>query len=259
MNSDLIGTIAVTTCALDLIDRAKCLAKKLHLNFIQTDHDHYPYLLVLDYNQVAIHYSQDKKIKPLVVDFGSGPFGYRLQHAQGRNELIAKAVGIKKSYRPSVIDATAGLGRDGFLLSRLGCFVTMLERSPILFILLEDGLQRLKKEQDDLLNKMKFELIHTEAAEFLSQLDVSDYPDVIYLDPMFPERNKSALVKKEMRMLQDLVGDGLDSNQLFEIAQKKSKKRVVVKRPLHAPIINDKKPDLVYRGKSIRFDIYFPI
>lgn len=268
-----IEKIAVTTYEDGMINRAKVIAKQLQLNFIQTDYLQYPYLFVVESDRLSIHYPQDKRIKPLFIDFNYGTFGYRWQHAQGRNELIAKAVGIKKSYRPSVIDTTAGLGRDGFLLSKLGCSVTMLERSPIFFLLLENGLDRFRREQSDITKKIakeirkditkeitkeiKVELIYAEAREFLSKLDTCDYPDVIYLDPMFPERNKSALVKKEMRALQDLVGDDLDSDQLFKIAQKKSKKRVVVKRPLYAPPISNKKPDLVYRSKSIRFDLYF--
>ena len=96
----------------------------------------------------------------------------------------------------------------------------------------------------------------TDAITYLAKLPKTKYPDVIYLDPMFPSRSKSALNKKSMRILKEIVGKDSDSDQLLKIALKTALKRVVVKRPKLAPHLAGKKPDITYRGKSSRFDVY---
>jgi 16S rRNA (guanine1516-N2)-methyltransferase len=201
--------------------------------------------------------SADNK-NSISIDFLSAQLNYRKQRGGGRKQLIAKAVGIKSGYRPKIIDATAGLGIDAFILASLGCEVTMLERSPIIGALLEDGLLRAKEQLES--SNIKLNLVIADAREFLTTLSPKQYPDVIYLDPMYPERRKSALNKKNMRMLRDIVGEDLDSWELLAVAIKVATKRVVVKRPRLAPAIAppkaDIKPDIVYRGKSCRFDVY---
>lgn len=188
-----------------------------------------------------------------MIDFLTGPFNYRLRHLQ-KKELLAKAIGINSSSSFYVIDATAGLGRDGFLLAVLGCRVLMLERSAVLATELKEGLE--VALQDPSYQHLQIRVLHTDAKDFLRNLNPIDYPDVIYLDPMFPEKKKTALVKKEMQSLQSIIGQDEDADLLFTIALEKAKKRVVVKRPQHASPLANKKPHHTIVGKKIRFDVY---
>lgn len=200
--------------------------------------------------------------KILKIDFLAGALGYRLQRVNTRNELLAKAVGIKKNYIPTIIDATAGLGRDGFILACLGCPVIMIERSATIATALKDALERVfschtsASWQPEDINKLKITLVNADAINYLASLKPSDYPDVIYLDPMHPERTKTALVKKEMRILRNVVGDDADAPLLLQTALQRAKKRVVVKRPRLAPPLADLKPNFAICGKQQRFDVY---
>jgi 16S rRNA (guanine1516-N2)-methyltransferase len=194
---------------------------------------------------------------PLVVDFLKGSFGYRLKKSKIQREHIAKAIGWKPKEKLFVIDATAGLGRDGFLLAALGCEVLMLEQSPVIGALLQDGLKRALA--NPLFSHLKIQLKVTEAGRYLEKLKRDNYPDVIYLDPMYPERTKSALVKKEMQYLQAIVGIDEDASQLLSIALSRAKKRVVVKRSRLAPILGKAKPQSQLIGRNTRFDIYLVI
>lgn len=191
------------------------------------------------------------------IDFLSGKNAYRRQHGGGKKQMLAKAVGIKPGFLPTIVDATAGLGGDSYVLASLGCTVVMLERSPIIAELLGDGLRRLKS--DSLGEQLHLELICAEAKDYLANLSLSERPDVIYLDPMYPHQKKSALAKKEMRILREVVGADEDAAALLEIALCYAKKRVVVKRARLAPMLGETKPDLVFTGQSSRFDVYFSL
>jgi 16S rRNA (guanine1516-N2)-methyltransferase len=203
---------------------------------------------------------------PIYVDFLHGELNYRQRHMQHQKQLIGKAVGIKEQEKPVVIDATAGLGQDSFILNQLGCQVTSLERSPVIAALLEDGMHRFnllastpRLKQLDEKKQTAWQLIKHDSIQYLSSLSSQHYPDVIYLDPMYPNHrksNQSALNKKEMRFLRAIVGDDLDAEDLLSIALQCAKKRVVVKRPRLAPYLNGKKSHHVIMGKSTRFDVY---
>jgi len=212
----------------------------------------FPYWLVVTDHRLELHQSGTPE-KPVYVDFLGADAQYRCLKSNRKNELIAKAVGLKNNSTLSIIDATAGLGRDGFILSTLGCIVRCLERSPIIAALLQDGIDRL---QNTSAPNVSLSLTATDALTYLEQLDYAEFPDVIYLDPMFPTRQKSALVKKEMRMLRDLVGDDLDTAALLDLALRRAKKRVVVKQPRLAPQHIGKTPSIVFSGQSCRFDVY---
>jgi 16S rRNA (guanine1516-N2)-methyltransferase len=193
---------------------------------------------------------------PVYVDFLAGAMGHRRRFGGGRGQLVAKAVGIKKDFIPSVIDATAGLGRDAFVLAQLGCRVQMLERSAVVAALLSDGMQRATQDTEvaEIIARLSLEVV--DAKRFLLALDSSQRPDVVYLDPMHPERSKAAAVKKEMRLFRQLVGGDEDDAALLQAALKAARKRVVVKRPRKAAAIAGPEPGLVYEGKSTRFDVY---
>jgi len=191
------------------------------------------------------------------VDFIGGAVGHRHRFGGGRGQTIAKAVGLKGGNNPRVVDATAGLGRDAFVLASLGCHVTMIERSAVVAALLEDGLAR---AADDLdvggWIRERMHLIHADAVAWMDSLDESDLPDVVYLDPMFPHKQKSALVKKEMRLLQKLLGFDEDEAALLDAALRIARKRVVVKRPDFAHPLAQRKPSMAIKGKKHRFDVY---
>lgn len=182
---------------------------------------------------------------------------HRRRFGGGRGEAVAKAVGIKGSYRPNVVDATAGLGRDAFVLASLGCRVRMLERNPVVAALLDDGLQR--GYQDAEIGpwlRERMTLLHASSLTALAELDSP--PEVVYLDPMYPHKQKSALVKKEMRVFQSLVGSDDDADGLLEPARRLATKRVVVKRPDYAPPLANVPAHAASTTKSHRFDIYMP-
>lgn len=191
--------------------------------------------------------------KLIYIDFLSGKINYRRK--QSGRELLARAVGIKGNYRPTIIDATAGLGRDGFMLACWGCKVLMLERSPVIAALLQDGLTRAFADPE-LAKQLSIQLINIDAQIYFAKLSSDQFPDVIYLDPMHPTRTKSALVKKEMRIVREIVGEDADADVLLLAALKHTKNRVVVKRPRLAPPLANLKPDFTIEGKQQRFDVY---
>jgi len=193
------------------------------------------------------------------VDFIKGNLAHRQEFGGGRGQAIAKARGLKSGNTPSVLDATAGLAGDAFVLATLGCSMTLIERSPIIFTLIENAVERasLNEKFSPIINQ-GFNLINQDAIDYISnQLEGSeDPPDVIYIDPMYPERKKSALVKKDMQILQRLHDRDDKTSELLETALQYAKKRVVVKRPSHAETINNRKPNTCIKSKKTRYDIY---
>ncbi|CRI55695.1 class I SAM-dependent methyltransferase [Pseudomonas sp. CCOS 191] len=192
---------------------------------------------------------------PVRVDFVEGQAAHRRLYGGGNGQMIAKAVGIAQGVRPRVLDATAGLGKDAFVLASLGCEMTLIERQPLIAALLEDGLARARGDAEIGPIVARMQLLTGNAIERMRAWE-GEAPQVIYLDPMFPHRDKSALVKKEMRVFRPLVGDDLDAPALLEAALALATHRVVVKRPRKAPIIEGAKPSHSLEGKSSRYDIY---
>lgn len=155
-----------------------------------------------------------------------------------------------------MIDATAGLGRDAFVLASVGCKLQLIERNPIVAALLEDGLKRAYQDPEiGAFMKSRMVLLPFKTISEYAEAGLSTV-DVVYFDPMFPHKQKSALVKKEMRVFQHLVGADLDSDDFFPAAKEMARKRVVVKRPDYAPFIADQKPDFSQTTKNHRFDVY---
>lgn len=183
------------------------------------------------------------------VDFASGKLDYRRQ--KGGGELIAKAVNTKQHQH--IIDATAGLGRDSFILASQGCIVTMFECNPCVAALLQDGLRRALADEStrDIAARMCLQNGSFIQAE-------PKAVDVVYLDPMYPQRQKSAAVKKEMAYFHELVGGNDDDVALLTHAARFAHKRVVVKRPRLGEFLAQQQPDYQYSGKSTRFDAYIP-
>lgn len=213
-------------------------------------------LAVLLAGQIALQPLSKPLPHAVAVDWANKSLLWRLQHGGGRSELIAKACGLKKDFLPTIIDATAGFGKDSLLLASLGCDVTLVERSPLVAAMLADGLQRAQQEPvlADILPRLR--LHHANAADYLPSLITEQWPDVVYLDPMFPDRGNTAKVKQDMQTFHVAVGADLDADTLLAPALAVAKKRVVVKRPRHAEPLAQQKPSLVYEGESSRFDVY---
>lgn len=225
---------------------------------IITDYD---FVLLFDEANIVLQQTGRKAPGPILAEFTEGAVDHRRKFGGGKGQMIAKAVGVKAGCFPNVLDATAGLGKDSFVLASLGCVVTMLERSPIVQVLLGDGLKRaahFARDQDTELYALlqKMTLVTQDSREYLTGLTEENFPDVIYLDPMFPERQKSADVKKEMAAFHSIVGADEDADALLPLALTRVNYRVVVKRPRKAPFLNGQTPSYQLEGKSSRYDIY---
>jgi len=211
--------------------------------------------LVMTPTHLELRKLDEPKLGGIFVDFVSGAMAHRRKFGGGRGEAVAKAVGIKGCYLPDVVDATAGLGRDAFVLASSGCRVRMLERHPVVAALLDDGLQRGYRDAEiGPWLRQRLSLIHATSHQALSE--ISPRPDVVYLDPMYPHRQKSAMVKKEMRVFQSLVGADEDADSLLQPARLLAKKRIVVKRPDYAEPLDGVPTSSAVVTKSHRFDIY---
>lgn len=244
--------VGVTTQNKNCVVKAKRLAIRLNLPFVEIGNCDYSALLIVNEKRLELCLTEKKSLGPIYVDFLSGKLAHRCKFGGGKGQLIAKAVGIQTKRQLHILDSTAGLGCDAFILANLGCKITMLERNPIIAALLKDGLTRAREKQ--WFQELKLKLIENEAEHYLKK--IKTFPDIIYIDPMYPPRKKSALVKKEMRILRHIVGGDENASKLLSLALKKSKKRVVVKRAKLDPEIKGPKPDLVFKGKSSRFDVY---
>jgi len=261
LNNDLSSLVQVAAQHGGLQKQAQQLAENLKLNYLKVVADpkrceHAQLLYVTD-KGLQLQQCGKKTPGPVWVDFVTGSVAHRRKFGGGSGQLIAKAVGVKPGIRPSLLDVTAGLGKDAFVLATLGCHVQMIERSPIVHALLADGLMRaqLNFEIMDIIQRMQ--LHHANSIELMTQCGA---PQVVYVDPMFPHSEKSASVKKEMLVFRDIVGDDLDAGMLLAQALETAESRVVVKRPRKAPIIEvsglNLKPSYVLEGKSSRYDIY---
>lgn len=208
--------------------------------------------------ELCVNRPQSGSANPLSIKFDSGASLHRLKFDRKIKQPVARAVGIKRGIRPKVCDLTAGFGNDGFVLAGLGCEIVLVERCPLMWALLEDGLRRGRQSlaTGDLL-KSNVRLVFSDAKNFLEKSD--DSFDTLFLDPMYPKREKHALTKIKMRILRDLVGDDQDCSELLRCSLAYAKKRrVVVKRPITAPVIEGFHPSLAIKGKKHRYDIYLP-
>ncbi len=202
-----------------------------------------------DDGQLGLRDARDPKIGPVAVDFAAElarPFA-----ALSRRQPLAKALG-KRAH--TAVDVTAGLGHDSYLIASLGLGVLAIERSPVVFALLADGLRRLRAH--DPKSACIAARIRLAAGDARTLLATVAAPDVIYMDPMFPPKpNRSALAKKEVRMLRAIVGDDPDAAELLQVCRENALRRVVVKRPDYAPPVA---PDVTvtYKGKLVRYDVY---
>ncbi len=188
----------------------------------------------------------------LSIDFTTGAVAHRLRFGGGRGQDLPKAVGLKKGACPHVVDATAGLGRDAFLLASLGARVTLLERSPHMHALLETALEQAESsDMSEIVARMA--LHYGDAKTLLPGLA----PEVVLVDPMHPPRGNSALVKQDMRQLREIVGADPDALDLIKVALATARKRVVLKWPRKAALPEGlPAPSHQILGKSTRYDVW---
>jgi 16S rRNA (guanine1516-N2)-methyltransferase len=229
-------------------EKMSLIAKDLSLPLVSNISDDYAFFLMQAPEGLSL-LRQGKQPAKLTIDFHSRELHYR--RSQGGSELLIKAVGLHKKKGLNILDATAGLGRDAFMMASYHGSVTMIERNPLIALLLEDALARFFKEKQP---KFSLKLIKQDSLSYLTSL--IDVPDVIYLDPMFPEKKKSAKVKKDMAFLQQLLMDDFEPEKLLYLALEKVKERVVVKRPNYAGFLGEIKPTYSLIAKANRFDIY---
>lgn len=259
MTIDLSQKISVVATPDSDIERARQFAEQNELTFVIDSNPascagSHPYILFYQSGSIAILQTQKGAPGPVSACFVGGKTEHRRKFGGGKGQLIAKAAGLKSGIVPSVLDATAGLGRDAFVLASLGCKVNMLEQSPVIAELLSHALAAAQtSDVADIIARMSLET--TDAVQWLN-CQANQVADVIYLDPMYPSREKSSLVKKEMRVFKELVGPGLNDSELLAAALGKAKYRVVVKRPRKGNTIEGVRPSYQLNGKSSRYDIY---
>ena len=180
----------------------------------------------------------------------------RIRPDRVHRELLVRAAKVRGVEQPTVVDATAGLGDDSLLLAAAGFEVTLCERDPVIAALLRDTLARAARDErlSDIVARMQ--MIEGDSAELLRGL--SQAPDVVYLDPMFPERRRRAATNKKLQLFQELERPCDDEEGLMRAAFEAQPRKVVVKRPLKGPHLAGLKPSSSLAGKVVRYDIYVP-
>lgn len=195
-----------------------------------------------------------KPAAELRVDFVKGAVAHRLRFGGGRGQALAKAMGLRAGKTPMIIDATAGLGRDSFLLASLGAQVILIERSDTMHSLLADGMERAAREGgefQDIISRMT--LLKGDAKDLLPELS----GDAILIDPMHPPRKNSALVKQELRQVREIVGTDDDAVDLVRVALRHARNRVVLKWPAKAdPMEGLRACSHQICGKTTRYDVF---
>ena len=185
-----------------------------------------------------------------------GDFTRMLSRVQGdawQRELLARAAKLKNVTGPlTAVDATAGLGEDSLVLAAAGYSVRMYEQNPVIHALLENAVERARKipELAEIAGRMT--VLHGDSAAAMAAMDTP--PDIILLDPMFPARQKSALVKKKLQMIQQLEFPCTNEGSLLLAAAKAKPRRLIIKRPPKGPFLAGVKPDYSISGKAVRFD-----
>jgi 16S rRNA (guanine1516-N2)-methyltransferase len=233
------ATLAVRL-GLPLVDDARAAAADLALRY--------------EAGRLTLGRSGPRVLRPIAVDFESREAVGRSRVRGGGRALVARALGLDRGVR-TVVDATAGLGRDAWSIAVAGAEVTMVERNPVLLALLEDGLERARARGAEAAQRI--ELVGADAVAFLAALD--ERPDAVFLDPMFADRGKAALPGRDLQILRALLGPGgdVDGAELLAAARAVARRRVVVKRPAHAPA-PAARPTATYGGGRIRYEVYAP-
>ena len=230
------------------------LASELGLRVFDGEYIGDGLFVIVGDDRLELHHVDGSKREATCVDFVAGATGHRLRQGGQRGQLLAKAVGGPKS-PTTVLDASAGLGRDAFLLASICCNVIAVERHPVVAALLRDGLARAAASAKTEPVAGRIRLIVGDARDVLADPEQAGTPAVVYIDTMFPPKSKSALAKKEMRLCRLLTGPDDDAGELWAAAMRVATRRVVVKRWLRSPVLAGE-PDVQFKGRTVRFDVY---
>lgn len=250
-----MSSIAIVYTEPSFQNQAERLAEQLGLDCVDAMlKNNYSAVLSVTSQGLELSFTAVDAPGPLFVDFLKGRERHRQLYGGGRRQLLARALCLHKQKNPTICDVSAGLGRDAFVLAALGAQVTMIERSPIIGALLQDGWQR--AQCVDWIRDLTWRYLQLDSFIYLQNLSFNQRPQMIYFDPMFPERKKSALVKKEMRIIREFAGEDTDAPALLSLALTVARERVVVKRPRLASSIPGPVPHFTLMGQSCRFDIY---
>ena len=248
--------VALTAGQPELEMALKSLSLQWNLPVVSEDTEGAELLLVLTAERLELYDTGTVGQGPVYADFVGGTSAHRRRFGGGRGQPLAKAIGLKHGRSPLILDATAGLGRDAFVLASLGCELVMLERSPVIAALLHNGLKRALADPEIHTIACRMRFFCTDAVDYLTGMVPSQQPDVIYMDPMYPHRDKSALVKKEMRLFRRIRGEDGDSAALLSAARQNASHRVVVKRPVGAEWVGGEKPTMAIKSPNTRYDVY---
>lgn len=225
------------------IASAKALASLLNVPFSE----------VIDENKTILNLKEDGLYLESNNNSIKGDFSKlyrRIKQDNLSKELVVKAAKIKGQKDVVVLDATAGLGEDSFLLAAYGFKVKLYERDKVIAALLKDSLDRASVEFPEIISRM--EVFEEDSISAMKNL--SFRPDVVFLDPMFPQRSKDAAVKKKFQLIHLLEKPCEDEVDLIEAAKNTGAKKIIIKRPLKSEYLGGVKPSYSYEGKAIRYD-----
>lgn len=233
---------------------AVALAERLGLELLAGTPAPDMLLLVRTPERLELRESGPSAAGPLAVEFLAGRGSPQLRRAALAGKGAGRGGG--EGGPPRVIDATAGLGQDAFALAEWGYHVELIERSPLVAALLADGLERASRDDRTSDAAGRMNLHQGEAVDLLPRLEPAE---VVYLDPMYPRSGREGRKGKGMRLLRELLGDDRDADTLLEVARRVAGRRVVVKRPLRAPALANRKPSGSLSGTTVRYDLYGPL
>ena len=233
-------------------DKAESLAEHINIDATELEPEENHSNLILRYTEEGLSLEADGM--SLVADFSHMKSRLRKNNLQSEQLIkVAKIKGADTSL--TIIDATAGFGEDSLILAAAGYTVHLYEYNPVIAALLRDCLERAKKTPElcEIVERM---ILHEEnSIDAMKSGKVS--ADIVLLDPMFPARQKSGLIKKKFQLLQKLEQPCCDENELFDAAVGVNPKKIIIKRPLKGPFLAGHKPDYSNEGKAIRYDCIY--
>jgi len=235
---------------------AGLLSARLGIPLCRTLPEERGMILVLTPERLELRPNDGSRMGGLWVDFSGGRLAHRSKRSSPRGEAIARAAGMRGASPRRILDATAGLGRDAFILASLGARVIMVEASPWVHALVADGLERARRDSETAAVAERMTLVSGDARSLMADGEPSARPDVIYMDPMFPERGKSSQVKKDLQLLRRLLPSETDPAPMLQMALGHATDRVVIKRPSRAPVVAGPPRSHAIDGKTTRFDVY---
>lgn len=232
-------------------DKTLIYIESLYPHFDYSINESSKYLFIED---SGLHWQVDPS--NLSIDFSNNDITTRIDPKSKKCSVVQAVEGRKKD-KMLILDSTAGLGRDSFTLAARGHKVIAIEKNPYIFLLLKDALERAKKNEHLKAIAERITLLNKDSTEYINS-NKSLLFDCIYIDPMFPERKKSAKVKQNMQIMHNVAFNDENTNELLveNSIQSKLVKKLVVKRPIKAKFLSDRTPSSQIKGKSNRFDIY---